>query len=106
DVLARRQGAGGDRPDPRPFQGVRLQIDPARRRETREGRLGDIPMTTPAPNDLLSRLRAADELYAQVEPAPAAEARLCVRLRGLAGKPQRSFRLPSLRQIRRPLVLV
>ncbi len=44
-------------------------------------------MTTPAPDDLLSRLRMVDELYAKAEPEPALEVRLRARLRGLVEKP-------------------
>ncbi|TKC92097.1 hypothetical protein [Polyangium fumosum] len=63
-------------------------------------------MTTPAPNDLLARLRAADELYAEVAPDPKLEARLGARLRGLAGKPPRVAWSSSLRGLGRPLALV
>ncbi|MDI3290810.1 hypothetical protein [Polyangium sp. 15x6] len=63
-------------------------------------------MTTPAPNDLLARLRAADELYAQAAPDPALAARLGARLRGLAAEPPRASWIPSFRGLGRPLALV
>ncbi|MDC0744572.1 hypothetical protein [Polyangium mundeleinium] len=63
-------------------------------------------MTTPASNDLLARLRAAEELYAEVTPDPTLEARLGARLRSLGAKPPRVVGSTSLRGLARPLALV
>ncbi|MDI1484530.1 hypothetical protein [Polyangium sp. y55x31] len=63
-------------------------------------------MTTPAPNDLLARLRAADELYTQAAPDPALAGRLGARLRGLAVEKPRAAWIPSMRGLGRPLALV